>query len=66
MELEHAFDYQVRLAPPVMIGAGRTFHEALGGDEVEHGVAQEFQALVVFQLLVGVLVEVGAMGQRPL
>jgi hypothetical protein len=32
MKTEHAFDYQVRLAPPVLIGAGRTFHEALGGE----------------------------------
>jgi hypothetical protein len=31
MQLEHAFDYEVVLAPPVPIGAGRTFYEALGG-----------------------------------
>ena len=36
MELEHAFDYQVRLAEPVIIGAGglgtRVFYEVLEGE----------------------------------
>jgi hypothetical protein len=32
VELEHAFDYRVQLAPPVQIGAGRLFYEALGGE----------------------------------
>jgi uncharacterized protein DUF3237 len=41
VELEHAFDYRVLLGPPVPVGAGRMFYEALGGELTGQSVSGE-------------------------
>ena len=45
---------------------GKAVVQVGAGDKVEHGVAKELQSLVVFEEKLGMLVQIGAMGERAL